>query len=92
MRILAGGAIAVGIWQLHRALQAMERRGWIFYTKQSRPPGMAANALIHLEAIVNPPAEHVIEIRRVADLWNRQTNGQGSDLPSPVPASAPSRK
>jgi hypothetical protein len=43
---------------------------------------MAANALIHLEAIVNPPAGHVIEIRRLADLWNR--SGQSTDMSEPA--------
>lgn len=69
---------------LHRLFLYLEHRGWIYYTKQSRPPGMAANAFLHVEALVNPPAEHVIEIRRLADLWKRQETGEGDpDIAQP---------
>lgn len=66
--------VPAAFFLVHRGLESMERRGWIYYRHAPPPPGAAANALATFETLVNPAAEHVIEYRRSGDLRPRQSD------------------
>ncbi|HUG85415.1 MAG TPA: hypothetical protein VMM13_12665 [Euzebya sp.] len=53
----------VGLVLLDRALLAAERRRWIYYRKTKAPKGAAAEQLLHLAAIWDPGAQHILEQR-----------------------------
>ena len=67
--------LAVAGVLLHRLAIWMETKGWIFYRTTRMPAGAAANAMLELEKLWNPPVEHILEIRRNASL-QAQPNGE----------------
>lgn len=80
--LAVAGFAAVG-YGLHRAATWAERRGWIYYRTEGRPP---APWLGTLEAIYKPEIEHVIEESAgEAARADREESGAGGE-PGTEPA------
>ncbi|HEY8376657.1 MAG TPA: hypothetical protein VIK91_09225 [Nannocystis sp.] len=52
--------VLVGLFVLDRLLLAAERRGWIYYRVKKPSTTGAGNALVELQAMLNPASQHVI--------------------------------
>lgn len=71
---LAVAGVLIALFALHRLALWAEARGWIYY--RNAPAGAGSYALSHIDAIVRPEVEHVIELRdQAAEL--REVAGQG---------------
>ncbi|HPR64170.1 MAG TPA: hypothetical protein PK014_08090 [Thermoanaerobaculia bacterium] len=53
--------LAAFLWFLDRCLLWMEARGWIYYRKKKTSPGTARNAFLHLQTMVDPGKQIIIE-------------------------------
>lgn len=63
--LLAGGAALVVV---DRLLLAAEARGWVYWRRRTATGSSAGSALLGVQAILEPNAEHVVaEERRQAD-------------------------
>lgn len=58
---LAGLALLYG---LHRLALWAEDRGWIYYTRKHASPDTLGNAMLNLQRLVQPNAEHVLTIKK----------------------------
>jgi hypothetical protein len=73
--VIAGGVLA--LYALHRLGLWMEERGYIYYWRK-KPTGSAAGAFVALQKIIEPQAQHVIEVARVNHLrGDEEPRGQG---------------
>lgn len=73
---------AGALFALDRLALAAERRGWIFYRRHKASPGGVGNALLEVQAILEPRARATIEARA-----ERGEPGESADDP-PEPSSA----
>jgi hypothetical protein len=74
-------AILALLWALDRALIWCELRGWIYYRLTPRPVrSSVGNALLSLEALLQPSRRHVIEMKEEQELERRQ-DGEGDAGP-----------
>jgi hypothetical protein len=71
---IAGGLLA--LYGLHRLGLWMEERGYIYYVHK-KPTGSAAGSFVALQKIIEPQAQHVIQVARVNHLCgDEQASGQ----------------
>lgn len=56
-------AVAAGVYGLHRLALWMEERGWIYYVHKKASPNALGNAVLGVQQVLQPGAEHVLEIR-----------------------------
>ena len=61
--ILWGCIILTGIYILHLIASWAERRGWIYYRQKSGSNGGLGNALLSLQAMIEPSKRYVLEQR-----------------------------
>ncbi len=57
-------AIVIGLYGLHRLALWMETKGWIFYMHTKASPNTLGNAVLGVQQILQPGAEHVLEVRQ----------------------------
>jgi hypothetical protein len=55
--------VVLFLYVADRLLLAAEDRGWIYWRKKKASPGTAGNALLHMQAILEPQRRHVLEQR-----------------------------
>lgn len=60
-----GWSIAVGVTAiaLDRVLLALEQRGLVYWRRRKAASGSASSAMLGIQALVEPAAEHVVEER-----------------------------
>jgi hypothetical protein len=75
--LVALAAIAV-LFALDRLLLAAERRGWIYYRKKKPNPASVGSALMQVQALFEPPKQHVVDVRR-QQVKRQQDGDQGPD-------------
>jgi hypothetical protein len=59
---IAGSGIA--LYAVHRLGLWMEERGWIYYQKRHATGGALGSAALNLQAILEPGARHVLEMKQ----------------------------
>jgi hypothetical protein len=47
-----------------RSMVALERRGHVYWRRSKAPAGTASTAMLAVQALLEPAAEHVVEERR----------------------------
>jgi hypothetical protein len=57
-------AVLLGLYGLHRLALWMETKGWIFYIHKKASPNTLGNAALGIQRIIQPGAEHVLEVRK----------------------------
>ena len=62
--LILGIIVIVGIYGIHRLASWAEDRGWIYYRKKKAGGGMLGNALLELQAFLEPSKRHIIEERK----------------------------
>lgn len=62
--LLWGILVVIGIYGIHRLASWAEDRGWIFYRKKKAGGGTVGNALLELQAFLEPSKRHIIEERK----------------------------
>lgn len=73
-------AISVALFLLDRLLLWMERRGWVYWRKTKRRTGLGmGNALLEIQALVEPGVRHVVEIRREEEVESSEPGDPPSD-------------
>ncbi len=72
----AGGLLA--LYGLHRLGLWMEDRGYIYYVRK-KPTGSAAGSFVALQKIIEPQAQHVIQVARVNHLRGDEVPGEPDD-------------
>ena len=80
---VAGGILAIGIalFLLDRLLLWMERKGWVYWRKTTRSTGPGVgNALLEIQSLVEPSAQHVLELRQEV----KEESPEPGDPPSRV--------
>lgn len=70
------GMMTLGLFALHHICLWLEARGWIYYRQKSPSGGGLGNALQELDAILNPSARQVIEVKQKD---SKQRDDQGDD-------------
>lgn len=60
-------AIILGLYGLHRLGLWMEERGWIYYRRKHGSSGTLADALLEVQAIMEPSKRYVLEERAKED-------------------------
>jgi hypothetical protein len=63
MRWLIVPGIAA-LYGLHRLFLWMETKGWLYYAHKKASPNALGNAALAVQQIVQPEAEHVLEVRQ----------------------------
>ena len=72
---LWGIALLGGLYCLHRIALVAERRGWIYYRKKRGGGAAMGNALLEVQAIIEPSQRYVLE-ERVKDDSEAQDAGE----------------
>ena len=57
-------AVAGAAYGLHRLALWMEARGWIYYVRKKASPNALGNAMLGVQEMLQPGAEHTREMRR----------------------------
>lgn len=57
-------AAVVVLWALHRLALWAESRGWIYYLRRQGSSGAMGNALLEVQALLEPSTRHVLEERQ----------------------------
>ena len=65
---LVGVLGGVLLFAVHRLLQWMEAKGWIFYQKSGRPSGALGNAFMALHSVADPEAGRAAEHRLLDEI------------------------
>ncbi|MEE2777860.1 MAG: hypothetical protein VYE73_13985 [Acidobacteriota bacterium] len=86
-RWLIGGMVVIGLviagLALDRLLLWMESRGWMYWRRaQHRTGGAMGNALMEMQALLQPQARHVVEEQTRV----RREESESGDAPSPEEA------
>lgn len=74
--LLAAGLIS-GIYGLHRLALWMESKGWIYYMRKKASSNALGSAVLGVQRIIQPGAEHVLEVRQ--DQRRQQDDAGGPD-------------
>ena len=69
-----GLALLGGLYCIHRVALWAERRGWIYYWHKRGGGGATGNALLQVQAIIEPSKRYVLE-ERVKDDSDAQESG-----------------
>lgn len=69
-------AVAAVAYGLHRALLAMERRGWVYYRTKGTG-SMGASALFGLNEVFHPQAQSAVVERQERDLRGARSTAAG---------------
>jgi uncharacterized membrane protein len=72
--------LGVGALVLHRAMLAMERRGWVYYRGQRRG-AMGAAAMFALDEVVQPSRQEI-----VIEQAEQEIRGARREVPGDQPA------
>jgi hypothetical protein len=56
--------VVLGLYGLHRLLLWMETKGWIYYMRKRASTNTLGNAVLGLQQLIQPGAEHVLEERQ----------------------------
>ena len=64
MKWLVIAGVVIGVYGLHRLALWMEAKGWIFYIHKKANPNTLGNAVLSVEQLIRPGAEHVLEVRQ----------------------------
>ena len=73
--LITGGVLA--LYGLHRLGLWMEDRGYIYYWHK-KPSGSAAGSFVAFQRLIEPQAQHVIQVARVNHLrGDEEPSGQG---------------
>jgi len=64
MRI-AGACVVMllALYGLHRAMAAMEEKGWIYYRRRRGGSGAMSSAALEVQKMLEPGAAHVLQVR-----------------------------
>lgn len=81
MLVVLAGAAVLG-YALHRALLAMERKGWIYYRTKGTG-SMGASAMFALSEALHPEARSAVVEKEEQDLRGARSAAAG-DLDRPV--------
>jgi hypothetical protein len=73
-------AIGVGLFAFDRLALWAEAKGWIYWRKKKASTGALGSALMEMNVIANPSAEHVIVVKDAKKFEERQ-NGDDDPLP-----------
>jgi hypothetical protein len=76
IRLLA--LLAVGIWIADRILLWCEFRGWITYRRMPRVRHGFGDAVLGLDALLQPGRRHVNELKQDAEVY-REDDDEGGD-------------
>ena len=72
--ILWGIVIAAGLYSLHRLALWAEQRGWIYYRRSHGSSGTLGNAMLEVQAMIEPSKRHILE-ERVKESAEAQKSG-----------------
>ena len=61
-----GAAAAVALWLVDRAALWAEDRGWFYWRKRQPDRASSGNAMLEVQALLEPQKVHVVEERRAA--------------------------
>ena len=70
--------LGVAIWIVDRILLSCELRGWITYRRMPRVRHGYGNAVLGLDALLQPERRHVIELKQDAEV-HREDDDEGGD-------------
>ena len=77
--LIAGILVVIGIYFIHRLASWAEDRGWLYYRKKKAGGGTLGNALLELQAFLEPSKRHIIEERKKT----RGETQESGDKPKP---------
>lgn len=66
-----------GLYGLHRLLLWAERRGWIYYRRQSSSRASVGSAMLEVHALMEPSKKHVLEVREEDERRDEAGKGGG---------------
>ena len=75
-------ALVMGAWLADRFLLWCEVRGWIYYRRTKRRPGLGTSPLANLLSVYHPPQRHVLE-RMIEQDNDRDGEEQDGGRPDP---------
>jgi hypothetical protein len=64
-----------GVYGLHRLALWMETKGWIYYVHTKASPSTLGTAMLNLQTILQPGAEHVVEMRQSRRVQRNNADG-----------------
>lgn len=71
------GGAGLALYLIDRAALWAEDRGWIYWRKKRAQTGAISSALISLDAVTNPAAQHVVEAKEAKKLEERDNGDDG---------------
>lgn len=57
-------SVCIGMYLIDQFLLWLERQGFLYYRHHKSKEGVLGNALMELQAYLNPSARHVIEVKQ----------------------------
>ena len=70
-------ALAILIWVVDRILMWAEMRGWITYRRMPRVRHGYGNAVLGIDALLQPERRHVIELKQEAEVHREEDDESG---------------
>ncbi len=67
------------VFFLKRIFAWMDRRGWITYTGDTPTYGSLGSAFLHMQAMMQPGVEHVLEAKQEEEEKKEQDDSGGPD-------------
>ena len=80
-----GAAGLVTLWLLDRGALWAEDRGWIYWRKRQPDRATSGNAMLEVQALLEPQKVHVIEERRAEHVQQEQAGAKKRPLPRDRP-------
>lgn len=71
-----GAAGVVALWLLDRAALWAEDRGWIYWRKRQPDRATSGNAMLEVQALLEPQKVHVVEERRAAHVQQQDVGAK----------------
>ena len=68
------GGVVVTLFMIDRLALWAEERGWIYWRRKKAQTGALGSALMEMNVITNPSAQHVIEAKGAKKLEEREND------------------
>ena len=68
------GGVVVTLFMIDRLALWAEERGWIYWRRKKAQTGALGSALMEMNVITNPSAQHVIEAKDAKKLEEREND------------------
>lgn len=68
------GGVAVALFLIDRLALWAEDRGWIYWRRKKAQTGALGSALMEMNVITNPSAQHVIDAKDAKKLEEREND------------------